>query len=292
MSLLTLLVGPPGSGKTTFAKKLIYEDGDHGLATIYVNQDSQGKGHLDVFKRALDEGKDIIVDRMGFSKEQRNRYLDPAKAKGYETKIVVLHESYYTCFQRCMVRKDHETIKDEKNARSALNTFFTKYERVTDDEANRVYRFWPEGDKSKAIYSDLDGTLCDVEHRRRLVRGDGKKDWQAFFKGMIDDPVNEPVLDVLKRFANTHDIVYCSGRPDNWRRETREWLSKKGAPEGLLFMRPRGDSRQDSVVKEILLDFEILSRFDIVFCLDDRDQVVKMLRKRGFTVFQVAEGDF
>ena len=57
-------------------------------------------------------------------------------------------------------------------------------------------------------------------------------------------------------------------------------------------MRDRHDSRMDAIVKEILLDFEILTRYEIFFCLDDRDQVVKMLRSRGQTVLQVAEGDF
>jgi predicted kinase len=283
---LVLLVGPPGSGKSTLAKQ--YE------SYTYVNQDLQGKDHLHIFDMAILDGAQIVVDRMNFSKSQRSRYLDIAKEHGYETEIVVLHQPYSVCFQRCMDRKDHLTIKDEKAARSALNTFFTKYERVTDDEADKVTRVWPEGEKPLAVWSDLDGTLCLVEHRRHFVRRpEGqRKDWNGFFKEMVNDTPNIPVLETLMKFSNTHSIVYCSGRTDNWKKETEQWLKDSGSPNGLLFMRPRNDSRQDDVVKGILLDFEVLTRYKLDFCMDDRDQVVKMLRSRGLTVFQVAEGDF
>lgn len=57
-------------------------------------------------------------------------------------------------------------------------------------------------------------------------------------------------------------------------------------------MRNRHDMRQDSIIKEILLDFEILTTYNIKVWLDDRQQVVDMLRKRNIPVFQVAKGDF
>ena len=163
---------------------------------------------------------------------------------------------------------------------------------MQDNEADKVTRIWPEGFKESIIWSDLDGTLCDILHRRHLVRGEGRKDWNGFFKEMVNDPVNWPVMDLLKNFSKSHGVAYCSGRPDNWRKETEQWLEDNSAPRGSLFMRPRNDSRPDNIVKEIILDFEVLTRFDVYFCLDDRDQVVKMLRDRGLTVFQVAEGDF
>ena len=282
------MVGPPGSGKSTFSKQYVAE------GFTYINQDSQGRQHLEFFEAAILAGENVIVDRLGFTKQQRSRYLDLAKKHSYETEIVVLHQPREVCLQRCLARVGHETIKEEKAAHSAINMFFSKYERVTDDEATKVTRIWPEGLKPLAVWSDLDGTLCDCAHRRHFVHpAEGvKKDWQGFFKGMVDDKVSVHVMKTLKLLQKEYQIIYCSGRPDNFRKETQEWLKKHGAPEGPLYMRPRNDSRPDNVAKEIILDFEVLTKYTPFLFLDDRDQVVKMLRGRGFTVFQVADGNF
>ena len=287
---LVLLVGPPGSGKSTLAKKYIAE----GFA--YVNQDSQGKlDHIEIFRQAQRDGKNILVDRMNFNKQQRVNYLYNANTYGYETEIIVLHQPYQVCLERIRARfGQHETIHDEKAARGALKTFFGQYERPYEGEADKITFLYPEGEKPSAIVCDLDGTLCNIEHRRHHVRRtDGqKKDWGAFYRDIPKDTINRWCAEIIHTLKGSHSIVLCSGRDTNQQKATVDWLQKHEVYYDALYMRDRTDSRQDYIVKEIILDFEILTRYTPYFMIDDRKQVVDMWRKRGFTCLQCDEGDF
>ena len=137
MKELVLLVGPPGSGKTTYYKEFLT---DHR----YVNQDSQGKvGHFQSFLKLIaNDHSKIVVDRCNFSKKQRKRYIDPAKYLGYKVKIIVmpiLHEAEY--FNRARQRADHPTIKkdltDEK-IKNIINFFVQNLELPKDTEADKI----------------------------------------------------------------------------------------------------------------------------------------------------------
>lgn len=288
MSKLLVLVGPPGSGKSTVAGELV------SMGWYRVSQDDQGrKGHVTTFSDYLLTGNPIVVDRMNFSREQRALYIDAARAFGYEIEIRVLHMPYDVCLDRCRNRDNHPTIKSDTNARDALHAFFSKYERPSSDEADTVHFSVPEENLPECIIVDLDGTLCNTEHRQKFM--DQKpKNWKSFFAGIPLDPANRWCGDLVNTYyaREKTQVVFCSGRPDDYKKQTVVWLEQHGFNSEFLYMRRRGDFRRDDIVKEIILDFEILPRYRVLFAVDDRQQVVDMWRRRGIIALQCAKGDF
>jgi predicted secreted acid phosphatase len=87
-----------------------------------------------------------------------------------------------------------------------------------------------------------------------------------------------PVIKVLQSLAPTHKIIFVSGRDENSRESTMDWLQKyvfENKNDILLLMRAAGDSRRDSVVKKEILKKEILPNYNVIGVFDDRLQVVR-----------------
>lgn len=128
---LIVLVGPIGSGKTTWANKNIGEG-------FRVSQDEQGKKrHFQEFMGAIRVGlSPIIVDRMNFNKKQRARYIEPAKNYGYKIRIVEVAYDKYECLTRVVNRQGHPTVEanNPNLAEKILNFFQKEYEAPSLDE--------------------------------------------------------------------------------------------------------------------------------------------------------------
>lgn len=146
--------------------------------------------------------------------------------------------------------------------------------------------------KRNAIIFDLDGTLCDVLHRRHFV-ATKPKNWRAWNEGMVNDTPNAAVayvFNALEYFNNENtDIILVSGRSDDYREKTEEWLSRHQFSYHSLLMRKERDSRCDSIVKGEIAD-EIEKTHNILFVFDDRKRVVDMWVNRGIWVFDVGQG--
>lgn len=147
------------------------------------------------------------------------------------------------------------------------------------------------------VLFDIDGTLADVEHRRVHVRGP-RKDWRAFFEAMVHDtPVPEMVW-LCNSLYNFHDadenfrMLLVTGRPDDYRVATTNWLRYHGIKHHGLVMRAAGDNRDDTVVKSEMLHSLRARGYRVLFAVDDRQKVVDMWRREGVLCLQCAPGDF
>lgn len=152
--------------------------------------------------------------------------------------------------------------------------------------------------KKDLVIFDLDGTLALIEHRRPLVEGPpGERNWPAFFAACVDDAPNWPVIAAfLAHLAAGHEVLIVSGRSDEVRAQTEEWISKhvlKGCGQGWgPIMRPAGDFTPDDQLKLRWLNDGTIDRERVLCAYDDRDRVVEMWRGQGIACFQVAPGGF
>lgn len=142
------------------------------------------------------------------------------------------------------------------------------------------------------IVFDIDGTLANIEHRRHYV-SIKPKNWKAFNEAMKFDSINKDILFLLNTFKqNNHKIILCSGRSEETRKITENWLELNNVHYEQLYMRSEKDYRKDSIVKVELLQKIKEEHGNPYFWFDDRNQVVDAIREQGIRVLQVAPGNF
>lgn len=139
----------------------------------------------------------------------------------------------------------------------------------------------------KIVIFDIDGTLANIDHRLHHVK-DKPKNWPAFDKAIPDDEPVLPVVEVLKSLYRTpYPIMLCSGRSEQTRGRTVDWLDKHNIIDYVfqLRMREDGDYRADDIIKSEMLDGILADGYNPMMVFDDRPRVVNMWRDRGYYVF-------
>ncbi|KAF9914881.1 hypothetical protein BX616_007382 [Lobosporangium transversale] len=106
-----ILVGPPGSGKSTFAKALTKVFPEY----VRINQDDLGDRITceEMTMSALQANnrtQSVIIDRCNFNQSQRKVWLEIAKQLNVsEVNVIIMDTQFYHCKQRILARADHPT---------------------------------------------------------------------------------------------------------------------------------------------------------------------------------------
>ena len=289
MKKVIVMRGLPGSGKSTYAKQLVAE-----APNTYkrINRDDLramfDNGHWSpgnekfvkkvrdvLIVKALEEGKHVIVDDTNLSStnETRVRQLVQAFNKAHNDTVQVEVKEMETSLKECIAR-DAKRAKPvgAKRIREMHRQFYAVSNLMEQNAA-----------LPKAIICDLDGTLALMNGRNPF---DAAK--------CEEDVLNVPVAKVLKTFQDLgHQVLLLSGRKEEHKTQTINWLARHNITYDLLELRKTEDNRADTVVKKELFEAHISGRYYIEFVLDDRDQVVDLWRSElGLTCFQVNYGDF
>jgi predicted kinase len=295
---LLITRGLPASGKTTFARKL-------QPRVVRVNRDDLrrmlhgerlftqwAEGQVTAAQRTAVEAllrakADVIVDDTNLRGRTVRDWAELAARFGATFEV---HDFTDVPVDEC-VRRDADRPEADRVGEPAIRRMHDRFLKgrnlplpvpyIEPGGPATVYR--PPAEAPPVVLVDIDGTVA-------LMSGRSPYDWSRVGE---DSPNPAVIAAVRAMHAAGNAIVFCSGRDAECRPDTEAWLDLHvGVPYEALFMRPAGDSRKDSVVKREIFETEIRDRWQVVGVFDDRQQVVRMWRELGLTVFQVAEGDF
>lgn len=298
MTRLLITRGLPASGKTTFARKLQPQ-------VVRVNRDDLrrmlhgrrlftqwAEGQITRAQRAAVEAllrahTDVIVDDTNLRAKTVREWAELA-ARFHATFEV--HDFTDVPLEECL-RRDAGRDEEDRVGEEGILRMHQRYLAGKNlplpipyvDPGNPGIVYDPDPELPPVMLVDIDGTVA-------LMNGRSPYDWSR----VGEDAPNPAVITAVRAMhAAGNAIVFCSGRDEECRAETQAWLDLYvDVPYEGLFMRPAGDSRKDAIVKREIFDEEIRDRWRVIGVFDDRQQVVRMWRALGLTVFQVAEGDF
>ena len=293
---LTILVGCPASGKSTFAEWIVKtepktmrvsrdEIRDSQFAT-FLEQDSESmisKMINEQVKILLQNGWNVLLDNC----HTKSEYID-AHIKQFNTLANIDFKVFDIPFEELIIRNAKRTRKVPKKVIEKmfqqLQHLKTKFNFAPIRKVSKNLEYTTQNQTlPKAIICDLDGTLA-------LMNGRNPFDASR----CDEDLLNNPVANVLINYKNLgYKIILLSGREDKYEAPTLRFLEIHKIEFDVLLMRKTADNRKDSIFKKEIFDAEIRDKYFVEFIIDDRNQVVDLWRNElQLPCFQVYYGNF
>lgn len=291
-----ILIGIPASGKSTWSEDFVRKNSDW---VRVCRDDFRGmlksqpvcepkieslinKLQDNVILDSLSRGLNVLIDNTNLKVSYIEHFCELVK---YHASVEF--QIFDISLNKAIERNSN---RDKKVSEEAIKKMFKEYQILVDSfdpsirpQVRKIYKnpiF--SKDKENAIICDIDGTLAHMNGKR------GPFDWDKVDK----DDVDNIVADRLRKHKELGEkIIIVTGRDESCRELTIEWLNFYEIPFDEMYMRPNNDWRKDSFIKKEIYNNH-LTKYNVLFVYDDRNQVVDMWRELGVKVFQVEPGNF
>lgn len=312
MPALTITIGCPGSGKTTWAKEQVRRKGN----TVLVCRDDfrdQLFGGLQTYKfsktkeqlvtdaqkaaivAAFNRGQNVIVADTHCSSKYLTSWKQFAKEHNATFSTHDMFKAYLKEQADAVATRGLDGVMGTYRARcqkwnlTRLNSVPPEVvDEMFDRYLDQIYGFKiPQHihheNLQKAAVFDIDGTLAHMLDLR------GPFDW----KKVGVDKVDLVVAEIMSMYRTAgYAIIVMSGRDGVCEPETRQWLKDNNLEYDYLFMRAPNDQRNDGIVKQELFMDKVDGNFNVHVCFDDRNRVVDRWRAMGIKCLQCEPGNF
>lgn len=313
LTKMIIIRAVPGAGKSTIAKEMMAKDPE---AWVRLNRDDMRlmlknaqmtpdyiekmitKTLHSLAESALKKGLNVITDDTNLKQKTVNEWHAIAEKVGNVTVI----EKFLDVPLKEAIRRDK--LRDKMVGEEVVKRFYDRYiaklKVVPETYYPPVTREgnYIEQDQSlpKAILCDIDGTIAKMNGKR------GPFEWHNVGLDDVNKPVEEfvNILDFSNWYCDEYyyqdnlgvKLIFFSGRDGVCQDETIKWFKDKMRMTVThgdnLFMRKPNDPRRDSIVKKEMYEKFIKDKYNVLFVLDDRNQVVDMWRQEiGLPCFQV-----
>lgn len=277
--------GAPASGKTTWAQNFLKshpgwvrvnrDDIRKYMSSPWSPEQEQHVKDIEDFiiTSSLNKGLNVIIDDTNLQEKTVSHIIELADMYEAELEWKRTEIDLQTAIER-------DSLRENPVGEKTIVDFFIKY--FPSKMGN--YRYMKEFNKDlqNAILVDLDGTLA-------LGKG---RDWYDYDK-VINDQIEFRVAHMIHSLQQQgHQIIFITGRDEECRGVTTEWLDMNLTVPYMLYMREHGDKRPDNEIKLEIYKQEIENEYNVVAVFEDRNKVVDMWRQQGLLCCQVYYGDF
>lgn len=302
---IIILVGCPGSGKTTWAKSELNSRGSHKHTVVLCQDDIrammwQGNYHFSRANESIvtkmqhetlanlltnDFTQTIIIADTNLNPKTRQGFYNLAKEYDFATGNTTVVTERTFDIPWVELEKRNLTRGNEAVPIDVLRSMYKNMRKYMGDHTEYI----ADTSSPKAVIFDIDGTLADNGHR------------SPFDLSKLDkDTPKEFVVNLLNLYkSNGYKIICLSGRhsgtkedPTLYYHATSRWLIANNIHCDELHLRNAGDHRKDDIIKEEIFWNDVAPYYNVEVAVDDRQRVVEMWRRIGVNCFSCDHGDF